>query len=81
MYSSPYDKGAVLMENIIRTSPFRDGNKRTGFAAGAALIHILTGGRVLASSDEVIRVSTAVEDQSLDLMALSGWFEDHTHTP
>ena len=69
------------MENVIRTSPFREGNKRTGFAAGAALIHVLTSGKVLASGNEVVRVSKAVEEKSLDLVALSEWFEAHTRAP
>ena len=81
VYPTPFDKGAVLMENIIRTNPFREGNKRTGFAAGAALIHVLTGRIVLASANEVVRVSKATEDKSLDLAALSEWFEEHTRAP
>ena len=81
MYPTPFEKGAVLMENVIRTSPFREGNKRTGFAAGAALIHVLTSGKVLASGNEVVRVSKAVEEKSLDLAALSEWFEAHTRAP
>ena len=81
MYPTPFDKGAVLMENIIRTNPFREGNKRTGFAAGAALIHVLTSRKVLASANEVVQVSKAVEDKSLDLAALSEWFEAHTRAP
>ena len=81
VYPTPFDKGAVLMENIIRTSPFREGNKRTGFVAGAALIHVLTGRKVLASASEVVQVSKAVEDKSLDLAALSEWFEAHTRAP
>src|SRR3712207_5813654 len=59
MYPTPFDKGAVLMENVIRTSPFREGNKRTGFAAAAALINVLTSGKVLASANEVVQVSKA----------------------
>ncbi len=78
MFPTPYNKGAILMANIIQTTPFREGNKRTGFAAGAALIHVLTGWRVLVSADEVVRVSKAVENKSLDLTALSEWFENHT---
>jgi death-on-curing protein len=81
MYPTPFDKGAVLMENVIRTNPFMEGNKRTAFAAGAALIHVLTGKKVLASANEVVRVSKAVEDKSLDLAALSEWFETHTRAP
>src|SRR5215211_5603281 len=81
MYPTPFDKGAVLMENVICTSPFGGGNKRTGFAAGAALIHVLTGRTVRASANEVVRVSKAVEEKSLDLAALSEWFEAHPRAP
>ena len=81
MYPTPFDKGAVLMENIIRTNPFREGNKRTEFAAGAALIHVLTGRKVLASANEVVQVSKAAEDKRLDLAALSEWFEVHSRAP
>ena len=81
VYPTPFDKGAVLIENIIRTNPFREGNKRTGFAAGVALIHVLTSRKVLASANEVVQVSKAVEDKSLDLAALSEWFEAHTRAP
>ena len=81
MYPTSFEKGAVLMESIIRANPFREGNKRTGFVAGAALIHVLTGRKVLASANEVVRVSKAAEDKSLDLAALSEWFEEHTRAP
>jgi death-on-curing family protein len=81
IYPTSFEKGAVLMESIIRANPFREGNKRTGFAAGAALIHVLTGRKVLASANEVVRVSKAAEDKSLDLAALSEWFEEHTCAP
>ena len=80
MYPTPFNKGAVL-KNIIRTNPFREGNKRTGFAAEASLIHVLTGRKVLASANEVVQVSKAVEDKSLDLAALSEWVEAHTRAP
>jgi prophage maintenance system killer protein len=81
IYQTSFEKGAVLMESIIRANPFREGNKRTGFVAGAALIHVLTGRKVLASANEVVRVSKAAEDKSLDLAALSEWFEEHTRAP
>jgi prophage maintenance system killer protein len=81
MYPTPFDKGPVLMENIIRTNPFREGNKRTGFAAGATLIHVLTGRKVLASANEVVQVSKAAEGKRLDLAALTEWFEAHTRAP
>ena len=75
----------MLMENIIRTNPFRESNKRSGFAAGAAPIHILTGRKVLASANEVVQVSKAAEDKSLHLAALFEWFEEwfeaHTRAP
>ena len=74
-----------IADTVFRVNCFerrcREGNKRTGFAAGAALIHLVTGKKVLASANEVVRVSIAVEEKSLDLAALSEWFEAHTRAP
>jgi hypothetical protein len=36
---------------------------------------------VLASANEVVQVSKAAEDKSLDLAALSEWVEAHTRAP
>lgn len=43
IYPEPHDKAAALMEIIIRTHPFVDGNKRTAFVAGATLLRMLSG--------------------------------------
>jgi death-on-curing protein len=34
LYPEPHDKAAALMETLIRTHPFVDGNKRTAYQRG-----------------------------------------------
>jgi death-on-curing protein len=38
LYPEPHDKAAALMESLIRTHPFVDGNKRTAYVAGITLL-------------------------------------------
>jgi death-on-curing protein len=39
LYSTPFEKAAALIESIVKNHPFIDGNKRTGFLAGFALLY------------------------------------------
>lgn len=57
----PHDKAAALMETLIRTHPFVDGNKRTAYVAGITLLRYLTGERVEASPEEALSVCQSVE--------------------
>ena len=74
MYPSPYAKAAALMEIIVQGHPFENGNKRTGLAAGAALLRVLTGKVIAVPTAEAIRVSKAVEAKKMDTAALARWF-------
>jgi len=38
-YSTAFEKAAALIESIVKNHPFIDGNKRTGFLAGFALLY------------------------------------------
>jgi death-on-curing protein len=74
MYPSPYAKAAALMEIIVQGHPFENGNKRTGLAAGAALLRVLTGKVITVPKPEAIRVSKAVEAKKMDTADLARWF-------
>ncbi|MDQ2751821.1 MAG: type II toxin-antitoxin system death-on-curing family toxin, partial [Bacteroidota bacterium] len=38
-YPTPFEKAAAIIESIVKNHPFIDGNKRTGFLAGYALLY------------------------------------------
>ncbi|TKK67812.1 type II toxin-antitoxin system death-on-curing family toxin [Ilyomonas limi] len=50
-YPTPFDKAAAIIESIVRNHPFIDGNKRTGFLAGFALLYRV--GLLIAADQEM----------------------------
>src|SRR4051794_40159429 len=52
LYPTAYEKAAAIMDSIIRTSPFEDGNKRTGFLAGFTLLY--RAGLLIGASQEAV---------------------------
>ena len=79
LYPEPHDKAAALMETLIRTHPFVDGNKRTAYTAGITLLRYLTGERVDASSEEALAVCQSVERKDWGTEELSAWLRDNAY--
>ncbi len=79
LYPEPYDKAAALMETLIRSHPFVDGNKRTAYVAGVALLRFLTGERVEVPPEEALVVCQSVESKDWDTKELSAWFRDNAY--
>jgi death on curing protein len=79
LYPEPHDKAAALMEVLIRSHPFVDGNKRTAFVAGVTLLRYLTGERVEVSPEEALAVCQSVESKDWGTEELSAWFRDNAY--
>lgn len=79
LYPEPYDKAAALMETLIRTHPFVDGNKRTAYTAGITLLRYLTGEIVEASPEEGDAVCTSVARKEWGTKELAIWLHDHAY--
>lgn len=79
LYPEPHDKAAALMETLIRTHPFVDGNKRTAFVAGVTLLRWLSGMRVEATPEEALAACQAVESKEWGVEELSTWFRNHAY--
>jgi death-on-curing protein len=68
---------ASYTSGIVRNHPFVDGNKRTGFLAGAAFLEL--NGRVLkASEPEATRIILGVAAGEIDDAQLADWFQENT---
>ena len=79
LYPEPHDKAAALMETLIRTHPFEDGNKRTAYDAGITLLRYLTGEIVEASPEEALVVCQLVERKDWGTKELSAWLRDNAY--
>ena len=78
MFPSHFDKCAALMWSLVNNHPFHGGNKRTAFVAAASLMAVLNTGSIVATPEEIVRVSLAVEAKTMDTEDLSRWFVNHT---
>ena len=79
LYPEPHDKAAALIETLIRTHPFVDGNKRTAYTAGITLLRYLSGERVEVSPEEALTVCQLVERKEWGTDELSAWLRDNAY--
>jgi death on curing protein len=77
LYPDLYHKAAALMDSLIRSHPFVDGNKRTGITA-AGLFLRLNGRQLIASNDELEAFTLAVAGGEVALDALAAWLERYS---
>lgn len=79
LYPEPYDKAAALMETLIRTHPFVDGNKRTAYTSGITLLRFLIGELVEVPPDEVVEVCKSVACKEWGTKELATWLQDNAY--
>jgi len=72
-----FELAASYTSGIVGNHPFMDGNKRTGFLAGAAFLEL--NGRILkASEPEATRIILGVAAGEIDDAQLADWFRENT---
>jgi death-on-curing protein len=67
------DLAATYAFGLVRTHPFVDGNKRTGFIAGATFL-LLNGSEMTASEGKVVATFRQLAEGSLTEQELANWF-------
>jgi death-on-curing protein len=78
-YEKPdlHELAAAYTSGIVKNHPFVDGNKRTGFLAGAAFLE-LNGVTLIASEPEATRIILGVASGAVNEGQLADWFRDNT---
>ena len=78
-YGNPglHELAAAYTVGIVRNHPFVDGNKRTGFLAGAAFLE-LNGGRLVAAEIDATRTVLGVAAGEISEAQLAEWFRANT---
>jgi prophage maintenance system killer protein len=71
-------KAALLMQGIITSHPFVDGNKRTAFIA--AKVFLERNGKRFDAIHDLTKVefTMGVAQDELDLSKMANWFANHT---
>lgn len=81
-YGEPgiFELAAAYMAGIVQNHPFVDGNKRTGFLAGAAFLEI-NGLRFIANETDATQVILALASGCLSEQQLAEWLEKYSRQP
>lgn len=66
---------AAYTAGIVRNHPFVDGNKRTGFLAGAAFLE-LNGLRLTATEPEATQIILGLAAGDVSELQLAAWFRE-----
>ena len=76
---SVHDLAAAYTAGIVQNHPFIDGNKRTGFLAGAAFLE-LNGWMLTASEPDATRVIFGLAAGEISEAELAEWFKRNSAT-
>ena len=72
LYPTALEKGAALIESIVRNHPFSDGNKRTGYIL-MRLTLLESGIDISATEDEKYDFVTGIASGRLDYESIKLW--------
>lgn len=77
LYTTIFDKAAVLMHSLLKNHPFVDGNKRTSYSVTGLFLQL--NGFVLQNThQESIKFTMSVENNNLSLEDMSLWLQKYT---
>jgi death-on-curing protein len=68
---------AAYTTGIVKNHPFVDGNKRTGFLAGAAFLE-LNGLRLTATEPEATQIILGLAAGNVSELQLAAWFQENS---
>ena len=77
LHEGVFNKAAVLMQAIISSHPFLDGNKRTGVAS-TSLFLLRNGWRLSAPANELEEMAVRVTVEKVQIAELANWLRSHS---
>ena len=77
-YDGPIEEAAALMESLLQTHPFLDGNKRTAFAA--ADLHLRINGLAYSgtTAEAIDFMDSIFEEKNVDASSIADFLHSHT---
>lgn len=77
LYPSIFEKGAALLQSLLKNHPFVEGNKRTALSSAAIFLK-LNGYSLINRHKEEVEVAIKVDKQNLDVEEISNWLKSHS---
>ena len=77
LYPTLFHKAAALMESLIKSHPFVDGNKRTAITSAGIFLQ-MNGHMLQASQREVVDFTMALATKKAEFEHVVEWFMKHS---
>lgn len=74
---SIFEKGAALLQSLLKNHPFVDGNKRTALTAAGIFLK-KNGWNLINSHDEEVEFAISVDNEHLSIEQISKWLKEHS---
>jgi death-on-curing protein len=72
-----FTKTAALMDSLVRTHPFVDGNRRTAITSSGMFLQI-NGFRLMVENSEMVRFALACAQSQLSFDEIVNWFQRYS---
>ena len=78
-YPTPFEKGAAIIESIVKNHPFIDGNKRTGFLVCYALLY-RSNIQIIATQEDAYQFVIDIASSNISFEDIVLWLQQHTQS-
>ena len=77
LYKTIFEKGAALLQSLLKNHPFVDGNKRTALTAAGIFLK-LNGYQLINSHAKEVDFALKVDNERLTIEQIAKWLEIHS---
>lgn len=77
LYKTIFEKGAALLQSLLKNHPFVDGNKRTALTAAGIFLE-LNGYKLINNHEREIEFALKVDNECLTIEQIAKWLEKHS---
>ena len=77
LYKTIFEKGAALLQSLLKNHSFVDGNKRTALTAAGIFLE-LNGYKLINNHEREIEFALKVDNERLTIEQIAKWLEKHS---
>jgi death-on-curing protein len=79
LYKTIFEKGAALLQSLLKNHPFVDGNKRTALTAAGIFLK-LNGYQLINNHGKEVDFALKVDNEGLTIEQIAKWLKSHSTT-
>lgn len=77
LYKTIFEKGAALLQSLLKNHPFVDGNKRTALTAAGIFLE-LNGCQLINNHEKEVDLVLKINNEGLTIEQIAKWLKSHS---